>query len=63
MAVTGYGKSGKTEVAAMVKRLIGPAKLSEKKKILDDEMDAIAIALTHAACFPQRSTRSSLLQK
>lgn len=62
VAVTGYGKSGKTEIATMVKRLIGPA-LSERKKILDDEMDAIAIALTHAACFPQHAARSTLLQK
>lgn len=62
VAVTGYGKSGKNEIAAMVKRLIGPA-LTQKKKILDDEIDAIAIALTHAACFPQQAMRTRLLQK
>ena len=62
VAVTGYGKSGKAEITAMVKRLVGTS-LPQRKKILDDEMDAIAIALTHAACFPQQAARSRLLQK
>jgi crossover junction endodeoxyribonuclease RuvC len=42
IAVTGYGKSDKAAVAAMVARLVSlPA-----KKRLDDEIDAIAIGLT-----------------
>lgn len=42
VAVTGYGKSDKTAIMAMVPRLV---KLPERKMI-DDEVDAIAIALT-----------------
>ncbi len=42
LAVTGYGKSGKAAVATMVERLITLPKRSR----LDDEIDAIAIALT-----------------
>ena len=42
VAVTGYGKSDKKAVAAMVPRLV---RLPEKKR-LDDELDAIAIGLT-----------------
>ena len=42
VAVTGYGKSDKTAVMAMVPRLV---KLPQRKMI-DDEVDAIAIALT-----------------
>ncbi|MFO0718607.1 MAG: crossover junction endodeoxyribonuclease RuvC [Candidatus Paceibacterota bacterium] len=45
IAVTGYGKSTKNQVIAMVKRLI---KTPEKTKI-DDEFDAIATGLTHIA--------------
>lgn|SRR3989344_1702180 len=42
IAVTGYGKSDKAAVGAMVSRLVTlPA-----KKRLDDELDAIAIGLT-----------------
>lgn len=42
VAVTGYGKSGKPAVAAMVARLVAlPA-----GKRLDDELDAIAVGLT-----------------
>jgi crossover junction endodeoxyribonuclease RuvC len=42
VAITGYGKSDKSAVAAMVPRLVAlPA-----KKRLDDELDAIAIGLT-----------------
>ena len=49
VAVTGHGGSDKRQVADMVKRLVSlPA-----KKRLDDELDAIAIALTCLA-----STRS-----
>lgn len=62
VAVTGYGKSGKAGIATMVQRLLGPS-FTPKKKMLDDEMDAIAIGLTHAASFPQLAARRSLLQK
>lgn len=49
VAVTGYGKSDKAAVAAMVGRLITlPA-----RKRLDDELDAIAIGLT---CLAVRRT-------
>ncbi len=42
VAVTGYGKSDKAAVAAMVPRLVAlPA-----RKRLDDEFDAIAVGLT-----------------
>ena len=44
VAVTGYGKSDKQAIMQMVPRLL---KLPERKMI-DDEVDAIAIALT---CF------------
>ena len=42
VAVTGYGKSDKSQVTEMVKKLIA---LPEEKR-LDDEYDAIAIGLT-----------------
>lgn len=42
VAVTGYGKSDKTAVISMVKRITG----IKKSKILDDEYDAIAIGIT-----------------
>jgi crossover junction endodeoxyribonuclease RuvC len=45
IAVTGYGRSDKTQITAMVKRLV---KL-DKPKALDDEYDAIAIGLTFFA--------------
>ncbi len=42
VAITGYGKSDKAGIAAMVPRLVAlPA-----KKRLDDELDAIAVGLT-----------------
>ena len=44
-AVTGYGKSDKKAIMDMVPRLI---KLPTDRKMIDDEVDAIAIALT---CF------------
>lgn len=44
IAVTGYGNADKTAVTFMVKKL---AHLGDEKK-LDDEMDAIAVGLTHA---------------
>lgn len=45
MAMTGYGKADKTQVAFMVKKLL-PASVGVKS---DDEMDAIAVALTALA--------------
>lgn len=45
VAVTGYGKASKDDVKHMVSKII---RLPEKKQ-LDDEVDAIAIALTHSA--------------
>lgn len=46
LAVTGYGKATKDDIAIMVPKI-----LNQKLKIniLDDEIDAIAIALTHSA--------------
>ncbi len=46
IALTGYGRASKAQVAAMVEQLI---RIPEKKARLDDEFDAIAIGLTHAA--------------
>lgn len=45
VATTGYGKATKEQVMSMVRRLISGA----EKKFQDDEMDAIAIGLTHFA--------------
>jgi crossover junction endodeoxyribonuclease RuvC len=44
MALTGYGRADKNQIAQMVKIIL---KLSEIPKI-DDTTDALAIALTHA---------------
>lgn len=47
IAVTGYGKATKDQLANMVKRLvILPTKPSRR---LDDEIDAIALGITHLA--------------
>jgi crossover junction endodeoxyribonuclease RuvC len=43
VAITGYGRSDKTAIALMVKKLLG---IKDNKKRLDDEYDAIAIAIT-----------------
>ena len=50
VAVTGYGKSDKDQVTAMVKRLIK----IEKPLKYDDEYDAIAVGLTFFACYRTR---------
>ena len=47
IAITGYGKSDKKAVAAMVPRLVRLPTPKGNTKRLDDEIDAIAIALTH----------------
>jgi len=44
IAVTGYGKADKTQVGRMIKAIL---KLKDLPR-LDDTVDAIAIALTHA---------------
>jgi Holliday junction resolvasome RuvABC endonuclease subunit len=60
IAVTGYGRSDKQQVTAMVQKLVifgaksgpGDAKNDKKSgaaKLLDDEFDAIAIGITHLA--------------
>ncbi len=46
IATTGYGKSDKNAVIDMVKRLVA----NVPNQALDDEYDAIAIALTTMAC-------------
>lgn len=46
-AVTGYGRATKTQVETMTRNLI----TIEKNNIIDDEMDAIAIALTCSASY------------
>lgn len=44
IAVTGYGKSDKSQVIAMVKKLVVIPRLPARR--LDDEYDAIAVGLT-----------------
>lgn len=47
IAVTGYGKADKVQMEIMVKKLISlPQKASKR---LDDEVDAIALGITHLA--------------
>jgi crossover junction endodeoxyribonuclease RuvC len=45
-AVTGYGKADKQAVMMMVPKLI---KIEGERKMIDDELDAIAIAITTSA--------------
>jgi len=47
IAITGYGRAPKEQMISMVGKLID---IDTKKKMLDDELDAIAIGLTHCAC-------------
>ena len=52
VATTGYGKATKTQMISMVKKLIRGAENIKQ----DDEMDAIAIGLTHFAYYrPQNN--------
>jgi crossover junction endodeoxyribonuclease RuvC len=47
IAVTGYGKADKAQVEMMARKLV---KVSEtERKMLDDEMDAIALGICHLA--------------
>ena len=48
MAITGFGRSDKRDIAFMVAKIL---RLDKGRKRLDDELDAIAIALTHSAHF------------
>ena len=47
IAVTGYGKANKSQVLTMVKKLVKLPTLTHK--VLDDEIDAIALCITHLA--------------
>lgn len=47
IAVTGYGKADKVQMATMVKKLVTLPVRSSKR--LDDEIDAIALGITHLA--------------
>jgi crossover junction endodeoxyribonuclease RuvC len=49
LAVTGYGASDKAAISKMIPRLISLS----KKKYLDDELDAIAVALAGLSSNPQ----------
>lgn len=46
VAVAGHGKADKRDIAHMVPKIL---KIPADKRMLDDELDAIAIALTHSA--------------
>lgn len=46
LAIAGYGKATKEDISIMVGRILG---LDKNKGVLDDEIDAIAVALTHSA--------------
>ncbi len=48
MAITSDGSSDKSRIIKMIPLLVDLSKIS--KKALDDEYDAIAVALTHSAC-------------
>lgn len=47
IAVTGYGKADKSQIEMMLKKLVKIPKFKIKK--LDDELDAIAVGITHLA--------------
>lgn len=47
VAVTGYGKADKIQMATMVKKLVSLGEKSSNR--LDDEVDAIALGITHLA--------------
>ena len=49
IATTGYGRASKEQIIKMVKILVE----IDKNKKSDDELDAIAIALTAFACLPK----------
>ncbi|MBX4181442.1 crossover junction endodeoxyribonuclease RuvC [Candidatus Parcubacteria bacterium] len=47
IAVTGYGKADKIQINTMVRKLVSIP--SKDTKVLDDEVDAIALCITHLA--------------
>lgn len=47
IAVTGYGKADKVSVENMVQKLVKVPEIKTKR--LDDELDAIAVGITHLA--------------
>ncbi|MEX2013567.1 MAG: crossover junction endodeoxyribonuclease RuvC [Parcubacteria group bacterium] len=47
IAVTGYGKADKIQIGAMVRKLVNLPDRPSKR--LDDEVDAIALGITHLA--------------
>lgn len=46
LAIAGYGKATKEDISSMVSRIL---KVGAQSSALDDEVDAIAVALTHSA--------------
>lgn len=46
LAIAGHGKATKEDISIMVSRIL---KIDVGKTVLDDEIDAIAVALTHGA--------------
>jgi crossover junction endodeoxyribonuclease RuvC len=58
LAIASHGRASKDDVHAMVLKLITLPVLTSSKKRLDDEIDALAVALTHSA-----SIRSHLYKK
>lgn len=46
VAVAGHGRATKADIGLMVPRIL---RIENKQGVLDDELDAIAIALTHSA--------------
>ena len=54
LAVAGHGKANKGDIFHMVSRILRD---QIKDGLLDDEMDAIAIALTHSACRKMRALK------
>ncbi len=63
MALTGYGQASKEQVKYMVERLLG----FKKKRSWDDEVDALAIALTGAgratSVYPQAPALQTIAKK
>ncbi|MDO8520773.1 MAG: crossover junction endodeoxyribonuclease RuvC [bacterium] len=54
IAITGYGRASKEQVTKMVEKLV----VLPKKKMLDDEYDAIAVGLTALAQAKHTKTRN-----
>ena len=52
IAVTGEGRADKSQVIDMVSKLVAVP----NKDLLDDEYDAIAVAITHLVSLPQNSS-------